>query len=312
MQNIPDKIQVAVLFHNCNATQLTNVHITSPGNTGSVVYNPIRVTGAVVYNPVGVVNITSCLFSMSGYQGGGLVIEVNETTSRSSCIITNSTFTHNTADISYYKQMRRGGISVVFNGNAAYNTVQLDQVRVANNKGSGGILLVFDDDTNGNTVIVNGAEVIGNTAYSYNSGVGGGVCIEIASSDSDSSNCPYNCPSGNTVSITNSRFISNVAKNSGGAIAAIVEANCDDSLTLSIENCVFNNNYATHRSIIYQNSVHDDYLTIQNSTILPWHSIAVNYPNFFPAECNWQGWVVFIFLQLVPLWIMMILLAVLH
>ena len=125
----------------------------------------------------------------------------------------------------------------MFSGNAAYNTVQLDRVRVANNDWSG-ILLVFDDDTNSNTVIINDAEVIGNTAYSYNNGGAGtgGVCIKIAS-DSDSSKCPYNCPSGNTVNITNSRFISNVA-DSGGAIGAIVEANCDDSITLSI-NSVF-------------------------------------------------------------------------
>ena len=48
---------------------------------------------------MGVVNITSCLFSHSGvsgeqeamYGGGGLVIEVNDFTSQSSCIITNST-----------------------------------------------------------------------------------------------------------------------------------------------------------------------------------------------------------------------------
>ena len=48
---------------------------------------------------MGVVNITSCLFSHSGvsgeqeamYGGGGLVIEVNDITSQSSCIITNST-----------------------------------------------------------------------------------------------------------------------------------------------------------------------------------------------------------------------------
>ena len=105
---------MAVLFRNLNATQLTNVHITSSDGTG-----------AVVYNPMGVVNITGCLFSLSGEQGGeGIEIEVNEITSQSSCIITNSTFTHNT---DYFYQSR-GGISVVFSVNAANNTVQLDGV----------------------------------------------------------------------------------------------------------------------------------------------------------------------------------------
>ena len=75
------QIQVALLFGNCNATQLTNVHILTSSDSN----------GAVVYNPMGVVNITSCLFILSGDQRvvGGLVIEVNETTSQSSCIITN-------------------------------------------------------------------------------------------------------------------------------------------------------------------------------------------------------------------------------
>ena len=93
-QNIPDvffilysPIQAAVFFHHCKMTKLTNVHITSSDSTG-----------AVVYNPMSVVNITSYLFSLSGDQlGGGLVIAVDESTSKSSCIITNSTFTHNTA-----------------------------------------------------------------------------------------------------------------------------------------------------------------------------------------------------------------------
>ena len=48
-----NQIKVAVFFHNCNATQLTNVHITSSND----------IAGAVVYNPMGVVSITiaACL-----------------------------------------------------------------------------------------------------------------------------------------------------------------------------------------------------------------------------------------------------------
>ena len=48
------QIQVAVLFRNCKAIQLTNVHITMSNGIG-----------AVVYNPVGVVNITSCLIVLT-------------------------------------------------------------------------------------------------------------------------------------------------------------------------------------------------------------------------------------------------------
>ena len=68
------------------------------------------------------------------FEGGGLVIEVNEVTLQSSCIITNSTFTHN---------FNAGGISVAFSGNVANNTVQLNEVHVKNNGGSG-IILVFN------------------------------------------------------------------------------------------------------------------------------------------------------------------------
>ena len=140
--------------------------------------------------------------------------------------------------------------------------------------------MVFKDNADGNTVIINDAELIENTGY-----IGGGVYIA-----SDSGSYDY-WPSVNTVIINSSRFISNVA-NTGGGIA--VEANRDDNNKLQIENCVFDNNYAIHRSLLYKSSTIDHSLTIHNSTIVPWHSIAVNYPSFIPAECTWQGWVVFI------------------
>ena len=73
------QFQIAVFFRSCKVTKLTNVQITSSNGIG-----------AVVYNPVGVINITSCLFSLldGGDQEGeaGLVIMVNEVTSQSSCI----------------------------------------------------------------------------------------------------------------------------------------------------------------------------------------------------------------------------------
>ena len=84
------QIQVALLFLNCEAIQLTNV----------------QRTGGVIYNPVGVVNITSCLFSHNGvsgeqevmYGGGGLMImRLRATHNHSLLYVTNSTFTYNTA-----------------------------------------------------------------------------------------------------------------------------------------------------------------------------------------------------------------------
>ena len=165
-QNIPDvsfilynTIQAAVFFHHCKMTKLTNVHITSSNGTG-----------AIVYNPMGVVNITSCLFSLSGDQlGRGLLIKVNEDTSKSSCIITNSTFTHNNINAS--NEQAGGGMSVVFSEKAAHNKVQLDGVYIENNKRSG-ISLAFEDNAKGNIVIINGAVVIENTGSS-----GGGIFI---------------------------------------------------------------------------------------------------------------------------------------
>ena len=170
MQNSTSKqksflqIQVAVLFLNCKAVQLTNIHVTISNGTG-----------AVVYNPVGVVNITSCLFSHNGvsgeqeamYGGGGLAIEVNEVSSQSSCIISNSTFTHNTASSGQYSYWspttnpseyfglgRGGGISVVFRGGAANNTVQLSSVYLDSNRAQfgGGLYLAFLGNTSSNTL----------------------------------------------------------------------------------------------------------------------------------------------------------------
>ena len=169
--------QVAIFFTNSKYIQLTNVHVDRSNGTG-----------VVVYNPVGVVNITSCLFSHNGvsgeqeamYGGGGLVIEVNEVTSQSSCIITNSTFTHNTASSGQYSYLspttnpsgyfglgRGGGISVVFRGGAVNNTVQLDRVHLGSNVAQfgGGLYLAFYDNTSDNTVSIVESEVTGNEAW---------------------------------------------------------------------------------------------------------------------------------------------------
>ena len=200
----------AIFFYRCNVTKLTNVHILTSADS----------TGAVVNHPMGVVNITSCQFSLSGDQlGGGLLIDViAEDISQSSCItITNSTFTHNTAST----DQAGGGISVVFSENAAYNTVQLDRVHIKNNNGSG-IFIAFKDNANCNNVIINGAEVIENTGSS-----GGGVFIA-----SKFDELPFE----NTIIINSTRFISNVA-NIGGGIA--VEANFFFFLTIAslLVNC---------------------------------------------------------------------------
>ena len=244
------------------------------------------------------------------------MIGVNDVNLQSSCIITNSTFTHNTAD--FYNPMGvvnitlKEGISVTFSDNAARNTVQLDGVRIENNSGSG-VVLTFADKTNGNNVTIDGADVIGNTGY-----IGGGVFIQIADVS----------PFGNTVTITNSRFIANVA-NIGGGVAVEAEINSfvSPSNNLLIENCVFDNNYAVHGSVLYQSNEIEQHTTIHNSTILPQHGVPINNPyfihvevtsldlvvlTFIRTECTWKGWVLFLSLQLVLLWIVLILLAALH
>ena len=228
------QIQVAVLFLNCKAIQLTNVHVTMSNGTGGV-----------IYNPVGVVNITSCLFSHNGvsgeqeamYGGGGLVIEVNEVTSQSSCIITNSTFTHNTASSGQYSYLspttnpsgyfglgRGGGISVVFRGGAVNNTVQLNIVTLENNTAQygGGFFVYFGDNTAGNTVNINGAEVIRNEALVDEQGrsiSGGGALIAFAASY-------FVRPTKNAITIANSKFIANEADTGGGDIAVDLECHC--------------------------------------------------------------------------------------
>ena len=190
------QIQVALLFLNCKAVQLTNVHVTMSNGAG-----------AVVYNPMGVVNITSCLFSHNGmsgeqeamYGGGGLVIEVNEVTSQSSCIITNSTFTHNTASSRWYSHWspnpseyfslgRGGGILVVFRG-AFNNTVQLNIVTLENNTAQygGGFFVYFGDNTAG--------------TYLFR-------------------------PTKNAFTIANSKFTANEADTGGGDIAVDLECHC--------------------------------------------------------------------------------------
>ena len=217
------QIQVALLFLNCKAIQLTNVHVTMSNGTG-----------AVVYNPVGVVNITSCLFSHNGvsgeqeamYGGGGLVIEVNEVTSQSSCIITNSTFTHNTASSGQYSYLspttnpsgyfglgRGGGISVVFRGGAANNTVQLSSVYLDSNRAQfgGGLYLAFLGNTSSNTVSIDGAEVTGNEALLETGSLmtptssGGGVFIGFAAVGAG-------LPLDNSIIVSSSNFTSNTAE----------------------------------------------------------------------------------------------------
>ena len=113
--------------------KLTNVHINSSNNAG-----------VVVFNPMGIVSITNCLFTSLSEEGigGGLMIEVDEVSSQSSCNIANSTFTHSFGDF----DRGGGGISVMFSGNATNNTVQLDGVHIEDNNWSS-ILLEFSDST---------------------------------------------------------------------------------------------------------------------------------------------------------------------
>ena len=190
------EIKVALLFITCKDIRLTHLQVTK--STG---------TGIFLYNSVGVVYIDQCRFSynsLSGeqnvvYGGGGLVIEADKVTSQSSYTINNSVFTHNTANNlillmpsqnpgEYFGLGGGGGISVVFRGGAANNTVQLSSVYLDSNRAQfgGGLYLAFLGNTSSNTVSIDGAEVTGNEALLETGSLltptssGGGVFIGFA------------------------------------------------------------------------------------------------------------------------------------
>ena len=236
-------VQVAILFSACEIVQIENVLFTESNGTG-----------VVINNPVGVVQLDMCTFSHNflsseqahDHEGGGLVIETNS--SQSNCTISNCTFVNNTAsalDLSI--PSRGGGISIVFRGEAASNTIQINNVYLVDNKAlfGGGIFLAFYDNAHGNSITIDGLILTKNyamvkvgTLLSLLHSSGGGIAINFAASDVD-------YPLNNTVEINNGEFVSNAAQ-LGGGLAVIVTAHFNISAgnTLLIENCTFDHNIA--------------------------------------------------------------------
>ena len=287
------RYQAAIWFTGCVSVNLCNLHVKQSNGTG-----------AIVYNARGKVNIESCHFSYNGLSnesgGGGLVIEASEATSQSFCTITNSTFTHNTASSAAGQWInpcgsttRGGGISVVLRGEATNNTVQLiNSVRLNNNiaQFGGGLYLAFCDNTSGNTVTVDNAEVTENEASTERAyyASGGGIFVGFNSNRLFGKN---------TVAINSSRIISNKA-DIGGGISVYLMHKAHKCLTetddnkLVIKNCVFDNNTAFQGSSAYLSqsfkcSQHLLYITVGNSSFTNGHCHSVsNNWNILPCDGN--------------------------
>ena len=273
------RIKVTILFTSCISIELNKVHIHN--STG---------TGVAIYNAMGKVNIESCHFSYNGLSneggGGGLVIETSEATSQSFCTITNSTFTHNTASSAAGQWINPcgsttrgggGGISVVLRGEATNNTIQLvNSVRLNNNKAQfgGGLYLAFCDNTSGNTVTVDNAEVTGNEASTERAyyANGGGIFVGFNSNRLFGKN---------TVAINSSRIISNEADIGGGIsvylMHKVYECSTDDN-KLVIKNCVFDSNTAFQGSSAY--------LSQSVKCSQPLLNITVGNSNFTNGHCH--------------------------
>ena len=255
------EIQVAVFFSSGKIIQLKNLGvITSNG------------TGVVLYNSVGVVHLDMCQFvnnGLSGKQavlhagGGGLVMEANGLISSSFCTITNSTFTSNTASSGqfsflsptinpsgYFGLGRGGGISVVFRGGAANNTLQLVGVQIEHNMAQfgSGMFLAFYDNTNNNHVIIVNNKVTKNngltvTDTSTTSGGGFFICFVAVNAVN-----PFN----NNINISSCKFTLNKAQKGGGITVNALHSATYSSTSnkLLIENCTFDSNTALDGSSV--------------------------------------------------------------
>ena len=280
------KLQSAIFVNTCNNVQIINVDLIDSNGTG-----------IVFYNPSGVVHLDMCNFSFSVEQpaigGGGLVIEANDITAKYNCTVVNSNFIDNTAISRRLSILSRatnpseyfglgGGISVVFRGGTANNTVQLTGVKLENNTAQfgGGLFLAFFDGTNGNIVTIDGIEVTNNTAM-FEVGIllpftsGGGISISFAASQNDN---PFN----NTVEINRGKFFSNTAQLGGGlAVDVVYDAyGCVNAGNiLLIENCYFENNEAYQGSSAYFLGTSKDCQTLVNTTL--------SFSNFIDGHCTY-------------------------
>ena len=283
------RMQSAIFCSICKNIQLITVHVTESNGTG-----------VVFYNPLGVVNLDMCNFTNNSLSaelaamlagGGGLVIEANAITSQFHCTIANSVFANNNAksrQLSILSQATNpseyfclgGGISVVFRGRTANNTVQLTGVKLENNTAQfgGGLFLAFFDSTNGNVVTINGIEVTNNTAMLEVGRLlpfasGGGILIDFAASQND---YPFN----NTVEITRVKFISNTAQLGGGlAVDVVYDAyGCVNAgIKLLIENCNFGKNKGYQGSSAYFLGTSKSCQTLLNTTL--------SFSNFTDGHC---------------------------
>ena len=288
------KIQMALLFKACKDVRLTDVSVIKSNGTGIVLYNPV---GKIYVDSCQFIkNELSCEQAAADQGGGGLVIEANDILSQTSFTITNSNFTNNTASSGqftllssvtinpssgYFGLGRGGGISVVFGGTTSSNTVQLNNVRLEGNRAQfgAGLFLALYGNTSNNTVSIGSVMVMENKAFetSFNtllpSTSGGGALIEFAATGPD-------YPSGNTIDITSSRFISNAAEIGGGLTVSVVFdsgwSNADNKLL--IENCTFNNNKAFQGSSVYLTQSGKSQL----SAIL---NMAISDSNFTNGHC---------------------------
>ena len=274
--------QSAIFYNTCKNIQLVNVDVIESNGTG-----------AIIHNPLGVVKLNSCNFLNNKFPpklpamyagGGGLVIEADDVTSQSFCTITNSTFIENTAKSSrllisseatnpipsYESFDLGGGISVVFSGGTTNNIVQLNQVRLENNRAQfgGGLFLAFYDNSSSNTIIVEEIMVTKNTAM-LDVGIllpfasGGGILIDFAASQFD---YPFN----NTVEVLNGRFLSNTAQLGGGiAVDVVYDGHgCVNAYNiLLIENCSFDNNEGYQGSSAYFLGTSKDCRAVLNATL---------------------------------------------
>ena len=262
--------KVAVFWSTCKNIQLTDVHITKSNGTG-----------VIFYNSIGVIRLNRCQFLQNGFpgskqaaalQGGGLIIEANDLASQSFSAITNSTFINNTASSEQFLFLsptsglgKGGGISVVFKGSTANNTVQLNKVRLENNTAQfgGGLFLAFHDSTSFNTVTINGIAMVMNTAMLEVGTLtppasGGGILISYVATTG----------TGNIFKISQSRFVSNTAQKGGGiAVNVVINSQTDESNNkLLIEKCSFENNSAHQGSSVFLSNIKSDQ-TLLNTTI---------------------------------------------
>ena len=213
----------------------------------------------------------------------------NDVTAKFNCTVTSSAFTNNTAKNRYISWTNPGkywslggGISLLFRGGSANNTVQFDGVCLESNMAlfGGGLFLAFHDSSSGNTVTIDDIIMTKNTAM-LEVGVllpftsGGGISIDFAASQID-------YPFDNTVKISNGRFLSNTAQLGGGIAVDVVYDGygcVNASNKLLIENCSFDNNEGYQGSSAYFSG------TIGCRALL---NTTLSFSNFTNGQCPYD------------------------